>query len=424
MTARLLPYTLALALAFGFALNAPAVELAITPDHDTGVYDPGQTVTWTITAKDAAPADLKYTVKAGGATQIAEGTLAFSANKATVSAKLDEPGTLLLTVPHDNKNSFGGAAYAWEKIPASAAEPKDFDAFWKSKLDELAKVPVDAQLETIDSGVPGVVLQKITMGNIRGTKIRGYFARPAGDKPCPAMLQVQYAGVYALNKGQSVDNAKNGWMVLNIIAHDLPVDESPEFYKQQSEGPLKDYVRIGADDRETSYFLRMYLSCYRAADYLANRPDWNKKTLLVQGGSQGGLQTIVTAGLHPAITCATANVPAGCDHTGADLKRSPGWPGLVNTWSGKDVNKLRTTSMYFDVVNFARRVKCPIMVGMGLIDTTCPAPGVFAAYNQITSPKRIVIMPLADHMGDHKAYYGALWGWWNAAKEGKEPPLK
>jgi len=61
---------------------------------------------------------------------------------------------------------------------------------------------------------------------------------------------------------------------------------------------------------------------------------------------------------------------------------------------------------------------------MGLIDTTCPAPGVFAAYNQITAPKRIIIMPTADHMGDHKAYYSALWGWWNSAKEGKAPPLK
>ena len=415
---------LSLALTFGLALAVPAVELSVAPDRDTGVYEPGQAVTWTITAKDAAPADLKYTVKAGGATQIAVGVLTFTDNKATVTAKLDEPGTLLLTIPHDKKNSFGGAAYAWEKIPVSAEEPADFDAFWKAKLDELAKVPVDATFEPADSGVPGVVLQKITMGNIRGTKIRGYFARPAGDKPCPAMLQVQYAGVYSLKKGWAVDNAKNGWMVLNIIAHDLPVDESDDFYKQQAAGPLKDYVRIGADDRETSYFLRMYLSCFRAADYLANRPDWNGKTLLVQGGSQGGLQAIVTGGLHPKVTSITANVPAGCDHTGADLKRSPGWPGLVNKWSGKDEAKLRTASMYYDVVNFARRVKCPTMVGLGLVDTVCPAPGVFAAYNTLAGPKRLILMPTADHMGEHKAYYGALWGWWNAAKDGKEPPLK
>ena len=411
-------------LTLGFAIAAPAVELTIAADHATGVYEPGQAVTWTVTAKDAVPADLKYTVKSGGATQIAEGKLAFTDGKATVSATLDGPGTLLLGVPHDNKNSFGGAAYAWEKIPVSAPEPADFDEFWQAKLKELAAVPVDAVLEKAESGVPGVTLQKITMGNIRGSKIHGYLARPDGDKPCPAMLAVQYAGVYALNKAWSVDHAKNGWMVLNIIAHDLPVDETPEFYKKQADGPLKEYFRIGSDDRDTAYFLRMYLSCYRGADYLAHRADWNKKSLMVQGGSQGGLQTIVTAGLYPGITCATANVPAGCDHTGADLKRAPGWPGLINKWSGKDEAKLRTASMYYDVVNFARRVKCPILVGMGLIDTTCPPAGVFAMYNQITAPKRILIMPASDHMGPHNAYYGLIWSWWNAAKEGKEPPLK
>lgn len=415
---------LSLALTFGLALAAPAVELSIAPDRDTGVYDPGQTVTWTITAKDAAPADLKYTVKAGGATQIADGVLTFADNKATVTATLDAPGTLLLSIPHDKKTSYGGAAYGWKKIPVSAEEPEDFEAFWKSKLDELAKVPVDAQFEPEESGVPGVTVQKITMGNIRGTKIRGYLARPDGDKPCPAMLMVQYAGVYPLKKEWSVNHAKNGWLVLNIIAHDLPVDESAEFYQQQSQGPLKDYVRIGADDRETSYFLRMYLSCYRGADYLVNRPDWNGKSLLVQGGSQGGLQAIVTGGLHPKVTCITANVPAGCDHTGADLKRSPGWPGWVVTWTGKDPVKLRTTSRYYDVVNFARRVKCPTLIGLGLVDTACPAPGVFAAYNTLAGPKRLVLMPTAGHMGDHKAYYGQLWQWFNAAKEGKEPPLK
>jgi cephalosporin-C deacetylase len=62
---------------------------------------------------------------------------------------------------------------------------------------------------------------------------------------------------------------------------------------------LKDYVSIGNDDRDKSYFLRMYLSCYRAADYLAHRPDWDGRTLVVTGTSQGGMQAIVTAGLHP-----------------------------------------------------------------------------------------------------------------------------
>jgi cephalosporin-C deacetylase len=60
------------------------------------------------------------------------------------------------------------------------------------------------------------------------------------------------------------DRAAEGWLVLNINAHDLPMDEREPFYTDQSAGPLKEYPSIGNDDRETSYFLRMCLSALLA----------------------------------------------------------------------------------------------------------------------------------------------------------------
>lgn len=407
-------------------IAAMAVDYAVVADHPDGLYEAGGQVVWTITpAKGDAPAaGVPYTVKSGGLTEVAKGTATFAGGTATISAGLDQPGTLLLTLDTEPKKVLGGAAFAWTEIKPSAPEPADFDAFWKDKLAELAKVPVEAQLEAVESGDPKVQLWKITMGNIRGSHIHGYLARPVGDQPCPAMLQVQYAGVYPLKKEWVVGPARSGWLALDIIAHDLPVDEDAKFYADQSAGPLKNYAGIGSSDRDTSYFLRMYLSCYRAADYLATRPDWNRKTLLVQGGSQGGLQTVVTAALHPAVTAATACVPAGCDHTGPLVGRAPGWPGWITWAQGKDREVKATASTYYDVVNFARRVHCPILIGMGLIDTTCPPAGVFAMFNQLTAPKRIVIMPPAGHMGPHNAYYGIMGKWWAAAHDGKAPPLE
>ena len=51
---------------------------------------------------------------------------------------------------------------------------------------------------------------------------------------------------------------------MNIIAHDLPIDEKPDFYKEKAAKELADYPIQGSDDREKSYFLKMFLSCYRA----------------------------------------------------------------------------------------------------------------------------------------------------------------
>jgi cephalosporin-C deacetylase len=134
---------------------------------------------------------------------------------------------------------------------------------------------------------------------------------------------------------------------------------------------------------------------------------------VVIGGSQGGYQAIVTAGMHPAVTALAANVPAGCDHTGKRAKRAPGWPNWTGReWMKRDAAKLEQTGRYFDAMNFARKVKASALVGIGLVDTVCPAEGVFATVNQFQGPRKIVIMPQSGHGGEgpgHKAYY-AVYG--------------
>lgn len=222
------------------------------------------------------------------------------------------------------------------------------------------------------------------------------------------------------------DRAREGWLTLNISAHDLPIDQPKEFYQEQNAGPLKDYPAIGNDDRETSYFLRMYLSCYRAAQYLTERDDWDGRVQVVTGGSQGGLQTLMLAGLHPRVTAALAGVPAGCDMAGPDVGRAPGWPMWYWKTQNKDPDKVHRASQYYDVVNFASRIQCPVLVGMGLIDQTCPPAGVYAALNQITSPKEVVLLTRGEHQdrnGAHAAYYARFGAWLSALRQGLSAPL-
>jgi cephalosporin-C deacetylase len=312
-----------------------------------------------------------------------------------------------------------------EKIAPSAPTPADFDTFWKSKIAELAAVPTNPVLEKGESGIDSVDYWKITLDNIRGTKIRGQLARPKTGAKLPALLIVQWAGVYPLAKEWATGRARDGWLTLNINAHDLPIDEPAGFYRQQT--TLQNYAAIGNEDRDTSYFLRMYLSCYRAADYLASREDWDGKTLVVMGTSQGGLQSIMIAGLHPKITALIANVPAGCDQTGPQVGRQPGWPMWNYQTHGKDAAKVLEASKYYDVVNFAARVKCPALVSVGLIDMTCPPAGVIAAFNQIKSPKELLVMERSDHQGRNNTqapFYARSNAWLKEIATGNPPSIK
>lgn len=329
---------LALAAVMVAASTSPAA-VEVIPEKAGGVYEVNEPIRYTVRDTEAKPFAVHYIFRHGQQTTIGEGDHASQDGASfTVETRLDSPGTVLLEVrtQEDATGSIGprllrGAVVAPERLVPVAPAPDDFDAFWASKVEELAAVPMNAALDPApattqptDAAKP-VDYFRITLDNIRGGKVRGQLAVPQTPGKHPALLIVQWAGVYPLEKPWAVDKAADGWLTLNILAHDLPIDEPKDFYKRQFDGPLRNYWAIGNDDRDASYFLRMYLSCYRAADYLASRDDWDG-TLVVMGTSQGGLQALMTAGLHPKITGAIANVSAGCDYLGEEAGRKSGWP--------------------------------------------------------------------------------------------------
>jgi len=411
------------------ALQLGAQTITVTPDRASGLYRPGETVTWNISVD--LPASLKspaYTVKAGGLNSVDTGSLNFTNGKATVRAKSSDAGWLLLEVSGTSASNtalkaYGGALFGDELLGQVDQRPADFDSFWESKLASLNAIPLNPVVVPGTSGVNGVDYATITLDCIAGTHVQGQLARPTGTDKRPAMLIVQWAGVYSLDKSWVTGYASGGWLVLNTQAHDITPIAAASYYTDLSNGALKDYWRQGNEDRETSYFLRMYLATHRAVEYLASRPDWDGRTIVVMGGSQGGLQSLVAAALNPRVTAVLADVPAGSDQAGLDAGRVPGWPQWA--WQAWDRNlaKVKEAARYYDVCNFAPRIQCPVLIGVGLIDTVVPCPGVYATYNQLRGARQIVPIPEADHTTKHDAYQTTNNGWLNLIKAGQPPQI-
>ncbi|MGD0769629.1 MAG: acetylxylan esterase [Tepidisphaeraceae bacterium] len=394
--------------------------LAVTCEKPDGVYNVGQTIRWNVRwTGPGAIASADYSVKLGGRTEAKKGKLSFINGACAITATLDRPDTILVEITADSADgtqnrAVGGAVAAPDKIFPAAACPPDFDAFWDAKVRQLHAVPPNPRLLAVDSEKPGVDYWKITMDNVRGIHVQGQIARPKNGEKFPALLIPQWAGVYGLEKSWVTDRAAEGWLALDISAHDIPIDQPKAFYKSQFDGPLKNYWAIGNDDRDKSYFLPMYLSCYQAAEYLQSRPDWDGKTLVVSGGSQGGQQAIMIAGLYPHFTAVLAIRPSGGDMRAPESGRAPGWPMWYDWTEGKDPEKVHHASEYYDPANFAPRINCPVLVGVGLLDEVAAPSSIFAVFNRIISPKEIVIMPNATHPSEgetSKGYY-TRWGLW------------
>lgn len=379
-----------------FAPAAPSqqpADLKFTPYHADGVYAVKETVGWTLHLPQdvAVPAGpYTYTVKKNNfGPPLKTGTLEMK-DKAVIETSLDEPGMIYVQVTPPAGGGRGGprlialgAAVAPTKIAPSAPKPADFDAFWEGKIKALKEVPAFTELTPGDSGRKDVEFATFKMDSL-GSKAQGYFAKPTKEGKFPAVVILQWAGVYALPKNAVIDRAREGWLAINVDAHDkAPAAAPPE---------LNNYHGLGNTDREKAYFLNMYLRDYRAIDYITSRPEWDGKTLLLLGTSMGGQQSLCLAGLHPKVTHLIVNVPAGCDFSAALHGRQAGYPN----WPTGDP-KVVEAGKYFDAVNFAPKIKATSLVAMGFVDTTTPPAGAWAAYNLIPGPKETVPMPESPH---------------------------
>jgi cephalosporin-C deacetylase-like acetyl esterase len=220
--------------------------------------------------------------------------------------------------------------------------------------------------------------------NAVGSRVHGYLAKPIKLGKFPALVIFQYAGVYALEPNTVTDRAAEGWLAFDVDSHDM--------LPNQSAGVPPNYQAMGNANRETAYFLFMYLRDARAVDYICSRPDWDGQTLVLMGTSMGGQQTLVIAGIRPQVSAVIVNEPSGADMNGELHGRQSGYPN----WPSKDPRAM-ATAPYFDVVNFASRIKAPVLAAIGFIDTTCPPAGIWTALNQIPGPKEVVPMIESDH---------------------------
>ena len=419
-------HLLVAALAVSVARPAAAQRLAFTPYHANGSYAVGERVGWTVAAlagQTAFPGRYTWTARRDGGTVVGSGTFDLASGTATFETSLAQPGMLLVEVrPPAGDTAFRGpsksevgrallgAAVAPTRIRPSAPRPADFDSFWTAQLGRLQAVPPEPVLTPGESGTPGVEYFTVRLNNVGGAHVYGQLAKPAGSGPFPALLIFQWASPpYPLQRAWVTDRAAQGWLVLNVEPHDVPSDMPQAFYDALPQ-IIKNYRTIGQRSREESYFLPMYLGDHRAAEYLAGRPDWDGKTLVVMGISMGGQQSFAVAGLDPRVTALVVDVPAGSDALGPLAGRAAEYPNWDLT-----LPEVRRTAPYFDATNFAPHITARSLVAIGFIDETCPPAGVWATFNRIRGPKEAV--PMVDSPHNHMATAEAQGPWTRRSAE-------
>ncbi|MGQ9556140.1 MAG: acetylxylan esterase [Anaerolineae bacterium] len=285
--------------------------------------------------------------------------------------------------------------------PAQSKQP-DFASFWQRTLDEALTQPLNADFQQVeDYPVPEVEVFKVSFDGWRGGRCAAWYLRPCdigADNSLPAL--VCYHG-YSGNKGQAHEYlhwALQGYAVLALDVRGQSGESSDG--NLYDTGHVSGWMTQGIMDPEQYYYRAVYMDCVRAAELVASQPEVDACHMGATGASQGGGLTLAAAALSGRFALAMPDVPYLC-HYRRSLDMAQQGPYLelatyFKCYPEREERAFRTLS-YFDNLNLADRIRCPVLMCVGLQDLICPPSTIYAVYNHITSDKEMAIYPYHGH---------------------------
>ncbi|MGM9809610.1 MAG: acetylxylan esterase [Paludibacteraceae bacterium] len=310
-----------------------------------------------------------------------------------------QPGfkTLTASVEVDGKtytNSIN-LAFAPDEIRPTTPLPADFETFWQASIEQARRVPLRPLLTLLSERcTPDADVYEVRFQNFQeGQYLYGTLAVPRGVDPLHATVQypavVLWPGAGVKPHPGDVDFfPAHGVITLEMGINGIPVNLPQQVYTDLRANALHDYNSIHLDDRDQYYYRRVYAGTVKTVDFLCSLACVDTARIGCYGGSQGGALTIVHAALDPRIKAAASSYPALAEIAGYVRGRAAGWP----KWRELSEAKQMVTE-YYDVVNFARMVRCPVWFMLGYNDQVCCPTSTYTVFNTLSCP-RTLITPL------------------------------
>ena len=294
--------------------------------------------------------------------------------------------------------------FSADKIRPFTQEPRDFWTFWQQNLETVRQLPMQYSKEYApeksDDKVEAYRL-KITVDDQRHA-FYAYLLMPRGAKPgsCPVVLTPPGAGVKPIRDATTRRfYPEGGFIRMALDIHGLDPTMSEQLFAEINaafNNTHNGYLRQNLEGRNQYYMKHVYLGLVRCIDVLTSLPEWDGRNVIIQGGSQGGALALIGAALDPRITLCVANHPALSDMAAGSANLTSGYPHFIKE-SGAYNDACLQTLPYYDVVNFARHITCPVYMTWGYNDNTCPPTTSYAVWNVLTCPKECLLTPINEH---------------------------
>jgi cephalosporin-C deacetylase len=282
---------------------------------------------------------------------------------------------------------------------SKVTKPADFDAFWREVLRQaeaisLAPEMIPDPLRTSDD----VEVFEVFYNSLEQVRVAAWYCRPTRRAAqTPAIL---YSPGYQMDPPIPKEWARKGYIALSVAPRGKLRSN------RQFNPGYPNLLTYNIVDRHTYAYRGFYVDAWRGIDFLLSRPEVDPARIGVTGTSQGGGLTICTAAMRHEVRAAAAGAPYLCGFLDAiELTHTYPYEEINDYLRQHPVSRpaVEETLAYFDGLNFADSITCPIIVNIGLQDNVCPPETGYALFNKI-SAKDKQLYPYEGHGHDAGRY--------------------
>lgn len=393
-------------LAMAVSLCAQGEQLTFTgkTDRHPLSYAVGETMTFTVrlvdkSAGNAPVAGRKLVWKTEGDDGAKQSGEATSDEPLVVTATASKPGFVRLTVNvlgADGKvlkgkcEKFDGSAGADVARIVAYPEPVDFDAFWAKRLAAVA-AQKGGSTSSVTNEAKGFSVRAFSLPMGEGkSPATGFVAVPVGAKPGALRIDARFHSYGYGPVFFAPRELKTDAICLSVTRQGEEIGREKPYYDELKRA-MKNFCFRNTASPETTDQLGMLLRDWRALQWAKTLPEWNGKDVAVAGGSMGGYQALAMAALDPGVTSAWAYIPwHACLAAKEKLGRMGGW---APDWT--------EALGYFDAANLASRIRCPVVMTIGLGDYVCPPSGEMVLFRNLKGKKKMTVRQNMGHGSDY-----------------------
>lgn len=277
----------------------------------------------------------------------------------------------------------------------------DFGLFWEQTKQELKDIPLDIHYEPFAYPSDEIAVYRISCQSLFNETLRGWYILPKQRKktiPCV----IEYRG-FMSPVGQPMNYLNWVTMGYAVLVLDVRGQGGQTSDTHPYSGPyLPQLLTHGLLDQTIYYQRRLFADALRAVDVAESLPDIDNRYIILSGMSQGGALAMAAAALAgERIFMTFADVPSSSDIFQRIKEEKGSFSGIADYLRlyPDDLKQVMKVQTYFDTMNMAEWIKCPVVASVAGKDQVCPAKNYFATYNRIKSQKELFIYPYNGHEG-------------------------